>query len=349
MVTLATDIHNFYMLRCLQLAGLGLGNVAPNPMVGSVVVYNQQIIGEGYHQQFGKPHAEVNAIASVSKQNLLEQATLYVNLEPCSHFGKTPPCADLIIEKKIPKVVIGSYDPNPLVSGKGIERLRRAGVEVITDIMKAESDFLNRRFMTFHIKHRPYIILKWAESTDGFMGLNEPTQFWFTGSESKKLTHKWRTEEPGILVGKNTVSIDDAELTARLWPGKNPIRIVIDRNLQLPQTKKIFNNQAATLVFNQIKSETNGKNQFIKIDFSANVLKQVLHYLFQNSIQSIIVEGGAETLTHFIAGNLWDEARVFTSTHQLGAGKKSPSFNGLKTEESKIETDFLKTYINPAA
>ncbi len=336
------------MQRCLDLAIQGLGKVAPNPLVGSVIVHEKKIIGEGFHLQFGKAHAEVNAIQSVTEKDLLKDSTLHVNLEPCSHFGKTPPCADLIIQHKIPRVVIGSYDPNPKVAGNGIKKLREAGVEVITGILKAESDFLNRRFITAHTKHRPYIILKFAQSADGFMALNEPKQFWFTNELSKKLMHKWRTEEQGILVGRNTVAIDDCELTARLWRGKNPIRIVIDRKISLSSDKKIFNAFAKTFVFNEVETKTGGTIDFIQIDFTKNVLEQILRHLQANEIQSVIIEGGPATLQPFIEQNLWDEARIFTTPHQLKGGKPSPIISGIVIEETEIETDLLKVIINSA-
>lgn len=343
------NIHEQYMQRCLDLAVQGLGNVAPNPMVGCVIVHDSKIIGEGYHQKFGEAHAEVNGITSVSNEELFQQSTLYVNLEPCSHFGKTPPCVDLILQKKIPRVVIGSYDPNPKVAGNGIEKLKAAGVEVITEILKSESDFLNRRFITFHTKHRPYIILKWAQSSDGFMALNEPKQFWFTNDESKKLTHKWRSEEQGIIVGRNTVEVDDCELTVRLWKGKNPLRVVIDRKNQLPPDKKIFNGQAKTIVFSEGENRLEDSNHIIKIDFSQNVLSQIMNELYQLEIQSVIVEGGPNTLNQFIEQNLWDEARVFTSKHFLETGKPSPKISGPLIEEIDIESDYLKISRNPSS
>jgi len=339
-------IHEQFMQRCLDLAVRGLGDVAPNPMVGCVIVHDGEIIGEGYHQKCGEAHAEVNAINSVANQDLIKNSTLYVNLEPCSHFGKTPPCADLILRKQIPRVVIGSYDPNPLVAGKGIEKLRSAGVEVITEILKAEADFLNRRFITFHSKHRPYIFLKWAQSADGFMALNEPKQFWLTNSESKKLTHKWRTEEQGILVGRNTVEVDDCELTARLWKGNNPTRIVIDRNLILPEDRKIFNAEANTIVFNETANKTDNHIHFIKIDFTTDTLQQILHVLYKLHIQSVTIEGGPATLQQFISANLWDEARIFTTQHLLKDGKSAPLLKGKLIDETKIKTDELRIITN---
>ena len=341
--------HTPFMQRCLQLASQGLGKVAPNPMVGCVIMHDGKIIGEGYHQQFGGPHAEVNAINSVMDAELLKQSTLYVNLEPCSHYGKTPPCADLILQKKIPRVVVAGYDPNPLVAGKGIARLKEAGVEVITEVLRTEADFLNRRFMTFHTKQRPYLILKWAQSADGFMGLNEPRQFWFTNDEAKQLMHKWRTEEPGILVGRNTVTVDDPELTARLWQGKNPVRIVLDKNLSLPANKKIFNALADTVVLNAVKDATEKNIRYVKIDFAQEVLPQLRQHLYNLQIQSVMIEGGAETLKHFIAANLWDEARIFSTPHVLQQGKSAPALNGKLLEETQLEDNLLQVYLNTAS
>lgn len=338
--------HEPYMNRCLELAIKGLGSVAPNPMVGCVVVRNNQIIGEGYHQEFGKSHAEVNAIQSVKDTEFLKESSLYVNLEPCSHFGKTPPCTDLILRMEIPRVIIGSIDPNPLVSGRGIEKLRDNGVEVETGVLKAEADFLNRRFITLHKQKRPYIILKWAESADGFMALNEPKPFWFSADESRKLTHKWRSEEQAILVGRKTVEIDDPELTVRYWTGRNPIRVVIDPTLKLNHRYKIFNGEAETLIFNQVRTLEEGSNKFVRIDFGGKEPAQMLEYLAKNSIASLLVEGGAETLNRFIEKGLWDEARVFSSRHIVKEGKKAPSLSGKIIEEAEIETDRLKVFVN---
>lgn len=337
------------MQRCLDLAVQGLGNTAPNPMVGCLIVHDGKIIGEGYHKKFGESHAEVNAIQSVQNPELLQRSTLYVNLEPCSHFGKTPPCTDLILQKNIFRVVIGSFDTNPNVPGKGIQKLKDGGVEVITKVLRTESDFLNRRFLTFYNKQRPYIILKWAQSADGFMALNEQKQFWFTNSESRKIMHKWRTEEQGILVGNNTIRVDDSALTARLWSGKNPTRIVIDRKKVLPLDMKVFNGEAVTLVFNEIETQSIGSTHFIKIDYYGNILEQILNELYKREIQSVIVEGGPTTLNHFIHQNRWDEARIFTTKHELIEGKLSPRIKGSLIEESEIETDNLKIFINPAS
>ena len=335
-----------YMERCLNLAQKGEGCVAPNPMVGSVIVCGGKIIGQGYHEKFGGPHAEVNAVASVPAElhHLIPQSTLYVNLEPCAHFGKTPPCADLLVHEHCARVVIGSVDPNPQVSGRGIEKLRAAGIEIRTGVLEKESNFLNRRFFTFQTKHRPYIILKWAQSADGFMALNQPKQLWLTGEESRKLVHQWRSVEQAILVGKNTVEIDDPALTARLVNGKNPTRLVIDQYLGLGFDKKIFRNDAELFVYNERISEDDGTVHSVKLDFSKNVLDQIMAHLFSKNIQSVIIEGGPSTLRRFIEQDLWDEARVFTAQTILGEGKKSPEFSGVLLRKEKIGSDSLSTY-----
>jgi diaminohydroxyphosphoribosylaminopyrimidine deaminase / 5-amino-6-(5-phosphoribosylamino)uracil reductase len=338
--------HEQFMQRCLDLAAKGLGRVAPNPMVGCVIVQEERIIGEGYHQRYGQAHAEVNAILSVANDEQLKKSTLYVNLEPCSHFGKTPPCADLIISKGIAVVVIGSRDPNPLVAGKGMQKLKAAGIEVLIDILGAEADYLNRRFITFHKKHRPYIILKWAQSGDGFMARDEPQQFWFTSPESKKLTHKWRSEEAAIMVGRSTVEIDDCELTVREWMGENPLRIVIDKEQKLSPDRKIFNGEAKTIVFNQRENIVNGMTSLVKIDFNTDALTQIAKHLYSIDIQSVIIEGGPKTLTHFIEQSLWDEARIFTTKHLLKSGKRSPELTGHVIEDTEVAADRLKIFAN---
>lgn len=335
-----------YMQHCLCLALQGLGNVAPNPMVGCVIVHENKIIGEGYHQQYGAPHAEVNAIRSVSDESLLKNSTLYVNLEPCSHFGKTPPCANLIVSKHLRKVVIGSNDPNPQVAGRGIQLLRENGIEVVTEILKPEADFLNRRFFTFHTHQRPYLILKWAQSKDGFLAPASHQPYWLTNEASKKLVHKWRTEEQAIMVGTNTVIKDDPELTARLWTGKNPLRVTIDRELTLPDSKKIVNRSAPTLVFNQRRNYKNETTEYIKIDFSGNILSTILRELHQRNILSVIVEGGAALLNSFIEEKQWDEARIFTTNHLFETGLPAPIIRGTTLSEIAIEHDKLRILLN---
>ena len=327
--------HEFYIKKCLEIARLGSGHVSPNPMVGSVIVYYGEIIGKGYHEKYGSHHAEVNAINSVKDKSLLKKSTLYVNLEPCAHFGKTPPCSNLIIENKIPKVVIGCIDTFSEVSGKGIERMQNAGIEVTTGVLEKESRKLNKRFFTFHEKKKPYIILKWAESKDGFIAPENQTKaFWMTSDESKKLAHKWRSEEDAILIGRITAEKDNPSLTVREIEGKNPIRIVIDKDLKLSTDLNLFNSESETFIFNQLKMEENNSTNYIKTDFK-NLIKNILEVLYKQNIQSIIIEGGTKTLQSFIDKKMWDEARVFTTNKELKNGVKAPQVNReivLKTE-----------------
>jgi len=315
-------------------------------MVGSVIIYKDNIIGEGYHKNYGEAHAEVIAIASVKDNSLFKDSTLYVNLEPCAHFGKTPPCSNLIIEHKIPKVVIGCVDSFSEVSGKGIEKMQKAEIEVIVGVLEKESRELNKRFFTFHEKKRPYIILKWAESKDGFIApKNQSVTFWMTSSESKKTVHQWRAEEDAILVGRVTVEKDNPSLTVREVEGENPIRIVIDRELKLSNDLNLFNEESKTIIFNTIKSEENNANTFVKIDFN-NLIKNILEKLYKQNIQSVIIEGGSETLQSFIDANMWDEARIFTANKTLTDGIKAPTVNGKIISEEKIGEDKLETIKN---
>ena len=334
--------EEFFMQRCIELASKAMGCASPNPMVGSVIVYNNKIIGEGYHEKYGSHHAEVNAINSVKDKSLLLKSTLYVNLEPCAHFGKTPPCSDLIIQNKIPEVVIGCVDTFSEVSGKGIERMRSVGIDVKVGVLENESRELNKRFFTFHEKKRPYIILKWAESKDGFIApKNQTKPFWMTSSESKKLAHKWRAEEDAILVGRITAEKDNPSLTVREVEGSNPIRIVIDKDLKLSADFNLFNNDAKTIVFNQLKSEENNSNNYIKINFN-NLTKNILKELHKQNIQSIIIEGGTITLQSFIDNNLWDEARIFTTNKTLTEGVKPPAIEGKIISEDETGGDRFK-------
>jgi len=327
-------LHETFMSRCLQLAENGLGNAAPNPMVGSVIVHNNKIIGEGFHRKCGEAHAEVNAINSVKDKELLKDSTLYVNLEPCSHYGKTPPCSNLIIQHKIPRVVIGCKDTFSLVSGRGIEQLKNAGCAVIVGVMENEARWLNRRFFTFHEKKRPYIVLKWAQTIDGFVDVkrneNEPSKpFWITNDLCKRLVHKWRSEEQAIMVGTNTALKDNPQLNVREWFGNMPLRIVTDRNLRLPKNLNIFDNSQKTLIFNSLKNEISDKIEFVKIDFSENKknsVLQILEKLYERNILSVFVEGGSELLNTFISNHLWDEARVFTGHKYFYEGTKAPDF-----------------------
>ena len=338
--------QEFFMKKCIELASKAMGFVSPNPMVGCLIVYEDEIIGEGNHEKYGKAHAEVNAINSVKDKSLLKKSTLYVNLEPCAHFGKTPPCTNLIIESEIPKVIIGCIDSYSEVSGKGIEKMQNTGIEVIVGVLEKESRELNKRFFTFHEKKRPYIILKWAESKDGFMApLNQNKSFWMTSIESKKLVHKWRAEEEAILVGRITAKKDNPSLTVREVAGSNPIRIIIDKNLKLSSDLNLFNSEAKTIIFNAIKSKEPGTNQFIKINFS-NLIKSILEELHQQNIQSVIIEGGSKTLQSFIDANMWDEARVFTTNKTLAKGVKSPTIEGEIISENKIGEDELEILCN---
>ena len=309
------------MSRCIQLAKLGAGNVAPNPMVGGVLVYENKIIGEGYHQRFGEAHAEVNCINNVAEENksLIEKSTMYVSLEPCAHHGKTPPCSDLIIQKKIKKVIVGCQDIFKEVAGKGIEKLGNAGVEVITGVLEHECRDLNRRFFTFHQKQRPYIILKWAQSANGKIGSDGNERILISSDYSNRLVHKWRSEEAAILVGTNTILKDDPSLTTRLWKGNNPVRVVIDKELKIASSFKIFNEEAKTIVFTVLKNAAEKNVQFIKLN-RQSFLKEMLHSLFENNIQSVLVEGGTKTLQSFIDIGLWDEARIITNETMVVEG-----------------------------
>jgi diaminohydroxyphosphoribosylaminopyrimidine deaminase/5-amino-6-(5-phosphoribosylamino)uracil reductase len=338
--------QEFFMNRCLELATKGLENVSPNPMVGSVIVHENKIIGEGYHKEFGKEHAEVNAIASVKNKSLLKYSTLYVNLEPCAHFGKTPPCSNLIIEHKIPKVVIGCVDTFSDVNGKGILKMEKAGIEINIGVLEKESQELNKRFFTFHEKKRPYIILKWAESKDGFIApKNQIAPFWMTSSDSKKLVHQFRAEEDAILIGRVTVEKDNPSLTVREIRGENPIRIVIDKDLKLSKKLIIFNNEAKTIIFNTQITKKLNSNYYIKINYR-NMINNILHELYKQNIQSLIIEGGAKTLQSFIDQKLWDEARIFTANKTLIEGVKSPRIEGEIIYETTIDKDQLEIVKN---
>ena len=338
------------MQRCLELAGLGMGHVSPNPMVGAIIVHNDRIIGEGYHRQYGQAHAEVNAINDAlskhpSAAELLTGATLYVSLEPCAHYGKTPPCADLIIKHRIPRVIVGCRDPFHAVDGKGIEKLKAAGVEVILGELEQECLHLNRRFFTRVLQHRPYIILKWAQTKDGFFAPEEGSQFWITGTEAKQLVHKWRSEEDAVLVGKNTVLADNPQLSTRNWPGRSPKRVVIDRRLELPESMNVFDNSVETMIFNEVKTDFIGKNKYIALeDFNYFVPQYILYQLYLQDVQSVIIEGGATTLKSFIDAGLWDEARVFTGDKILNKGLQAPFIKGVMAFQSAIGSDTLNIY-----
>ncbi|MBR9845324.1 MAG: bifunctional diaminohydroxyphosphoribosylaminopyrimidine deaminase/5-amino-6-(5-phosphoribosylamino)uracil reductase RibD [Algicola sp.] len=332
------NTHETYMQRCIQIAKNGLGSTAPNPMVGCVIVCDDTIIGEGFTSAYGGHHAEVNAIHSVKNKALLKQATLYVTLEPCSHFGKTPPCSDLIIKHQIPNIVIGCIDDNPEVSGKGIAKLKASGCKVKVGVLENECKTHHKRFFTFHNKKRPYIILKWAETSDGFLApkiKDKKVPVWITNVYSRQLVHKWRAEEHAILVGTNTVLEDNPSLTVRDWTGNNPIRLVIDRNNILSKDHAVFNSESQTFIISE--NEVNFKNP---------LAQEVCSFLHSKAINSVIIEGGAQTLQTFINENLWDEARVFTGTSVFKTGIKAPKFSGKIVSEESIIDDTLKYYQN---
>lgn len=323
--------HETYIKRCIEIAKNGLGSTRPNPMVGCVIVHNHKIIGEGFTSKYGGNHAEVNAINSVTDKNLLKEATLYVTLEPCSHYGKTPPCSQLIVEQQIPKVVIGCIDDNELVAGKGVAKLKQAGCQVTVGVLEQECKNHHKRFFTFHNKKRPYIILKWAQTRNGFIApqtKNEQKPVWITNAFSQQLVHKWRAEEQAILVGANTVLQDNPSLTVRHWSGQNPIRVVLDKDESLSKKLNVFNNEAKTILLK---------------DQSAQDICQAL---YNSNINSVIIEGGTKTLQMFIDENVWDEARVFTGNTSFDNGVKSPQFSGRLISEKRITTDYLRIYTN---
>jgi diaminohydroxyphosphoribosylaminopyrimidine deaminase/5-amino-6-(5-phosphoribosylamino)uracil reductase len=343
-------VQEKYIKRCIELAKNGLGTTYPNPLVGCVIVFENTIIGEGWHKKSGEAHAEVIAIESVKNKELLSSSTLYVSLEPCSHFGKTPPCADLILKYKIPNVVIGTIDPNSKVAGKGIQKLKDSGVNVTLSILEKECNELNKRFFTFHRKSRPYIILKWAESSDGFISpKNKPEQkpAWISNEYSRQLVHKWRSEEQAILVGTQTLIDDNPTLTVREWVGNNPIRVVIDKENRIDSSYNVFDNQAKTIVFsNKEVSSIADQIQYIKVDFDENPTQVIVHKLFENNIQSIIIEGGRKTIQSFIDANLWDEARVFIGEINLNDGTNAPEINSKNFKKEYLKNDLLLTYRN---
>lgn len=336
------------MHRCLQLAKLGAGNVAPNPMVGSVLVYQNKIIGEGYHQQYGQAHAEVNCINSVSKANLplIEKSTLFVSLEPCAHHGKTAPCADLIIQHKIPDVVIACKDSYEAVDGKGIQKLQQAGINVITGILEKEALELNKRFFTYHVKHRPYIILKWAQSRDAKIANTNFSPVKISNEITNRLVHKWRSEEAAILVGTNTALHDNPTLTTRLWKGNNPVRLVIDLQLKLPTYLHLFDGEVKTIVFNQVKQEEKNGVTFYRLPSGKDIITGLLNALYQLKIESVLVEGGAKLLQSFIDQHYWDEARVITNEQlTIGGGISAPLLNiNNLINTCKIHSDLVIIY-----
>ena len=353
--------HKYYIKRALKLAKNGIGITRPNPSVGAVIVLNNKIIGEGFTSPYGGNHAEVNAINSVVNKQLLKEATIYVTLEPCSHFGKTPPCADLIVKHHFKQVVIGCVDTNSLVAGKGIERLKNAGINVITNVLEQECLLHHKRFFTVQNKKRPFIILKWAQSRDGFIAptsKNEQKPVWISNKNSQQLVHKWRSQEHAILVGTNTVMADNPELNVRSWSGNNPVRIVLDANLRLSNELRVFDESVKTIIlFNKLEEHASKISNlahslgnraliFESLNFLSRVAEQICEVLQKHQIQSVIIEGGKQTLQTFIDADLWDEARVFTGEIILNNGVEAPNFVGVISSEEKINNDILRTYIN---
>ena len=348
--------HKKYILRCLELAKNGIGTTRPNPSVGAVIVLNDVIIGEGFTSAYGGNHAEVNAINSIKDVSTLKKATLYVTLEPCSHFGKTPPCADLIVKHQIKNVVIGCVDANSLVSGKGIERLKKSGCNVTVGVLEKECLEHHKRFFTVQEKKRPYIILKWAETADGFIAPENKSTIspvWISNQYSQQLVHKWRSEEHAILVGTNTVIADNPKLNVRSWSGNNPVRIVLDKSLRIPLNANVFDGSVKTIVMTEEgkRKEIRHYKQseaifFEQIDFSVPIAAQICKVLYRHKIQSVIIEGGAQTLQLFIDAGLWDEARVFIGIAKFEKGVKAPRFSNNSATKENIQGNILNRYLN---
>ncbi|WP_281540389.1 bifunctional diaminohydroxyphosphoribosylaminopyrimidine deaminase/5-amino-6-(5-phosphoribosylamino)uracil reductase RibD [Maribacter aestuarii] len=342
-------LDEIFMQRCIQIAKNGLGTTAPNPMVGAVIVHEKVIIGEGYTSPYGGNHAEVNAINSVIDKTLLPKATLYVTLEPCSHFGKTPPCVDLIIKHGINRVVIGVKDPHDKVAGKGIEQLKNFGCEVVVGVLEQACAEHHKRFLTYHTKKRPYIILKWAETNDGFiaptkeMRHKNPEPYWITGTLSRQLVHKWRNEEQAILVGTQTVIDDNPKLDVRQWTGKSPIRIVLDSNLKIPASAHVLNGAHRTIVMTSVtdKSLYQQHVEYHVLDPKTDTTEGICSALYELNIQSLIIEGGAKTLQSFIDANKWDEVRIFKGSTNFEKGIAAPRIKGTLVTTTQLREDSL--------
>ena len=330
------------MRRALQLAELAIGYTAPNPMVGCVLVKDDKIIGEGYHKAYGEAHAEVNAIDAIAEGQSAEGCSVYVTLEPCAHHGKTAPCTELLIRNKVKEVFVGTTDSNPLVSGGGVERLKRAGIQVHVGLLETECRILNKRFFTFYEKNRPYVVLKWAQTKDGYLDRQRESEEiginWISAPETKTLVHKWRSEEQAILVGRNTIINDNPSLTVRQYYGKNPLRVVIDSQLQITEnSKQVFSEDAPTLIFNRVKDHQENNVTWVKIPETST--KCVLDHLYKRGIQSIMVEGGSRTLQYFIVDNVWDEAHVIVGDVKFDNGVKAPIINKIPSNTYTFGSD----------
>lgn len=336
----------------MQIANNGLGSTRPNPSVGAVIVLDDEIIGEGYTSSYGGNHAEVNAINSIKNKEVLKAATIYVTLEPCAHFGKTPPCADLIVKHQFKNVVVGCIDSNSLVAGKGVKRLENAGINVIVGVLERECLEHHKRFFTVQNKKRPYIILKWAETKNGYIAplkKEEQKPVWISNEYSQQLVHKWRAKEHAILVGTNTVVLDNPKLNVRSWTGNNPIRIVLDRSLRIPENLSVFDGSIRTIVIcdkENAQKKVRKNVVFEQIDFSQNLANQICDVLQKHKIQSLIIEGGRQVLQSFIDSDIWDEARVFIGDVELNEGLEAPIILGKIKEEIKIKKDVLKVLKN---
>jgi diaminohydroxyphosphoribosylaminopyrimidine deaminase/5-amino-6-(5-phosphoribosylamino)uracil reductase len=343
-------LNEKFMQRCLQLAAIGGGDVAPNPMVGAVLVVDDKIIGEGYHIKYGQPHAEPNAIKSVQRAELLKLATLYVNLEPCSHYGKTPPCAELIVSCGIPRVVIGTLDPNPKVSGRGVEIMQKAGIEVIVGVLESECYELNKRFFTFQTLKRPYVLLKWAQTRDGYIDAiresNEQQPLQISNEITRQFTHKIRSENQAIMVSTNTVVLDNPSLTVRYWSGKNPIRIALDRQGRIPATSNLLDGQITTYIFTELEKENSKNLTYIRIKFDENSIKTILEKLCELQIHSVLIEGGAKFLTSFITAGLWDEAQIEISELKINKGVEAPIIPIVHESSKVVDGHTILKYIN---
>lgn len=336
-----------FMQRALDLAVLGRGQVSPNPMVGCVIVHQGKVIGEGWHKKYGDWHAEVNAIESVEDKTRLPESTAYVTLEPCSHYGKTPPCADLLITHQLKRIVVGNFDSNPLVSGRGVEKLRQAGIVVTTNVLESQGRALNKRFFTYMEKKRPYIILKWAQTADGFIARPDYDSKWISNELSRKLVHRWRAEEDAVMVGTRTALYDNPRLNVRDWSGRNPLRIVIDKQLQIPRSHYLFDQLQRTLCYNAIKQETQESVEYVLLPESGELVPFVLQDLVHRGVQSFIVEGGSHLLSSFIQHHHWDEIRLFSSGKRFEQGIAAPTFVGIQTERITLYDDELRVFVPP--
>lgn len=336
------DFDELMMKRCIELAENGLGMTYPNPVVGCVIVRNGRIISEGWHQKAGEPHAEVNAVNKIKDKEILKECEIYVSLEPCSHFGKTPPCSDMIVRYGFKRVIVGISDPNSKVNGQGIERMKNAGIEVKVGVLENECAELNKRFFCFHQNKRPYIILKWAQTADGFMAAENHVQKWITNQYSKQLVHLWRSQEQSVLVGYNTAKIDNPQLNLRLWSGNQPVRAVINRDLSLDLKLHLFDGSQQTMIFSE--KEDSSRPDVIRLKFDENLEESILEELHKSGLQSVIIEGGRKTLDGFINKGLWDEARIFSSSESWGSGIEAPRIEGKLIEQKTIGSDSLKIF-----